>query len=126
MFLQTQPQTFLQSIEGMLIAFLAVVMPALALWIVAQLRANHAATKVVEEKTDRNAQVIDNTHTLVNSQMGAQLQLNATATQALANATHDPVHVAAAQVAQAALTDHNARQAVVDMTPAGKAFQPSK
>jgi hypothetical protein len=72
----------------------------------------------------RTAQVADNTHTLVNNAMGAQLQITATTAQALADTTHDPVHIAAAAVAQKALQDHLRRQQIMDATPAMKAYQP--
>jgi hypothetical protein len=75
---------------------------------------------------ERIAQVADNTHTLVNNAMGAQLQLTATTAKALADVTHDPVHVAAAQVAQTALDEHLRKQAIMDNTPAMKAYQPGK
>lgn len=75
---------------------------------------------------ERIAQVADNTHTLVNNAMGAQLQITATTAQALADTTHDPAHMAAAKVAQAALQDHLRRQVEMDKTPAMKAYQPDK
>src|SRR6202050_2327341 len=64
----------------------------------------------------RTAQVMDNTHTLVNNAMGAQLQITATTAQTLADTTHNPVHVAAAAIAQKALADHMQRQREMDRT----------
>jgi hypothetical protein len=85
----TQLSSFLVSLEPILLSFLTLVVPALGFWIVAQLKVNYAASEKNAEKIDRIAQVSDNTHTLVNNAMGAQLKLNATTTQALANATHE-------------------------------------
>lgn len=60
------------------------------------------------------AKVADQTHTLVNSAMGYQLQLNAVSTRRLAILTNSPVDVQAAALAERALKEHEEKQAVVD------------
>lgn len=60
------------------------------------------------------AKVADQTHTLVNSAMGYQLQLNAVSTRRLAILTNSPVDVQAAALAERALKEHEDRQEIVD------------
>lgn len=65
-------------------------------------------------KLGKIAKVSDQTHTLVNSAMGYQLQLNAVSTRRLAILTNSPVDVQAAALAERALKEHEDRQEIVD------------
>lgn len=75
---------------------------------------------VNEAKSDRKLAKIEatgeKTHTLVNSNMGAQLKLNAVATRRLADLTKDQDDINAANLAAKMLKEHEGRQAVVDAT----------
>jgi hypothetical protein len=68
------------------------------------------------KKLDRISETGEKTHTLVNSNMGAQLKLNATVTHRLAMLTGDPVDEEAAVLSKKMLDEHEAKQAVVDST----------
>jgi hypothetical protein len=57
------------------------------------------------------------THTLVNSNMGFQLNVSAVALRKIANATKDPEDIAAALLAERLLKEHIAKQAIVDAAP---------
>jgi hypothetical protein len=57
-------------------------------------------------------------HTLVNSNMGTQLKLNAISLRRLATITNNPVDVDAAMLAEKLLKEHEAKQAVVDASAA--------
>ena len=60
------------------------------------------------------AVVADKTHTLVNSQMGQQLMMYAITARTLADLTHKPEHIQAADEADAKLADHVSKQHLVD------------
>lgn len=69
-------------------------------------------------KLDRIAETGEKTHTLVNSNMGAQLRLVATTSRRLSQLTNEPVDIEAAELAEKLLKDHDAKQAVVDRSQA--------
>jgi hypothetical protein len=58
--------------------------------------------------------VTNDTHTLVNSNMGVQLKLNAAITQRMAGLTNQPDDIAAATLAKIAYEEHLKKQATVD------------
>lgn len=62
----------------------------------------------------RILRIAKDTHTLVNSNMGVQLQLTATALQRIANITKDKDDMKAARLAKTLLMAHEQKQAVVD------------
>ena len=68
------------------------------------------AARVGEEA----ARVGRDNHTLLNSNMGAQLKIGAVALRRLAELTKHPDDLAAASLAEKLLSDHEAKQAVVD------------
>src|SRR5688572_23885549 len=72
------------------------------------------ATKDQNEKLDSLANVGDATHSLVNSNMGTQLELNLVTARRLAAVTGDPADAEIARKAEKALADHNSKQAKVD------------
>ena len=59
-------------------------------------------------------------HTLVNSNMGVQLKLNAVVSRRLAEITKDRADLAAAELAQGLLHEHEAKQAIVDRALSSK------
>lgn len=69
------------------------------------------------ERLDKALQVGSATHTLVNSNMGAQLKITAVALRRLYNLTLEENDLVAAQMAEKLLGDYQARQAVVDRIP---------
>jgi hypothetical protein len=80
-------------------------------------RVAEVAAQSVAKVDHQNAVILDvanKTHTLVNSQMGQQLMLYATTARTLANLTHDPAHLAAADAADLKLAEHQLKQSVVD------------
>ena len=91
------------------------------------IKIEEAAKKVEEVKTDLAAsdaktlvqlnkmeETGEKTHTLVNSNMGVQLKLNAAVTKRLANMTQDKNDIEAAELAATMLTEHEKKQAIVD------------
>lgn len=58
--------------------------------------------------------VADKTHTLVNSNMGIQLRLNAGNSQIVAELRGRPEDIQAAKLAEKMLADHEGKQATVD------------
>jgi sensor domain CHASE-containing protein len=58
--------------------------------------------------------VVDDTHTLVNSQMGTQLKVNVASALALYELTKKPEHLQLLNDAKQALDYHNQKQALVD------------
>jgi hypothetical protein len=68
-------------------------------------------------RMDALAVVAKATHTLVNSSMGVQLELNRMVTRRLANLTHDPEDLRAADLADSMSREHEARQRAVDLQP---------
>lgn len=56
----------------------------------------------------------EKTHTLANANMGAQLRLNVIASRRLADLTGEPADMAAANLAEKTLREHEAKQAAVD------------
>jgi hypothetical protein len=73
-----------------------------------------ATTKKLEEM----ALVGEKTHTLVNSNMGAQLKLTATVSRRLALITKDDSDQEAASIAETLLHEHERKQEVVDANQA--------
>lgn len=71
-----------------------------------------------DRKQEAISKVVDNTHTLINSQYTASLQLVAQTSRALANLSKNPSDVTAADRAEKKLLDHQTGQDVVDLTPA--------
>jgi hypothetical protein len=72
------------------------------------------ASALSERKLDGLAVVTDKTHTLVNSNMGVQLKLNALVSRRLADLTRDPADITAAELAERLYHEHQGKQAVVD------------
>jgi hypothetical protein len=81
------------------------------------------AVSQTNKQISKIATVADKTHTLVNSNMGIQLMLNAVVTRRLASITKDQDDEAAALKAEALLEAHEGKQKVVD---AGKKIVNSK
>lgn len=77
--------------------------------IIAAWRINAAEIRLTEVQ-----RVGVDTHTLVNSNMHVQLKLNAELTRWKANQTGDEADERAAQTAQRMLSEHEAKQAIVD------------
>lgn len=73
-----------------------------------------ATTTMTQDKLDGLAQVAADTHTLVNSSFAAQLKLTALAMRRIAELTHAPEDVEAAEVAERLFRGHQSKQAVVD------------
>lgn len=73
-----------------------------------------ASTTAANVKMDNLAAVAKDTHTLVNSNMGVQLRLTATALRRIADITKDPADVKASKLADTLLAEHIAKQAIVD------------
>jgi len=67
------------------------------------------------------AVVADKTHTLVNSNMGAQLTISAVALRRIASLTKDPKDIEVAEEAERLLADHAKKQARVDAKAATSA-----
>lgn len=66
------------------------------------------------------AKVGQDTHTLVNSNMGAQLKISSVALRRLADLTKDAVDIKVANAAEALLEEHVAKQAQVDASGTDK------
>lgn len=66
------------------------------------------------DKIDELIQTSDKIHTLVNSSMAKQLELNVRVSELLAEITKQPADIEAVQVAKDLLDEHNRRQAHVD------------
>lgn len=86
-------------------------------------KATNAATQVEkvavklsasDGKIDAMARVVDDTHTLVNSNMEKALLVSSIALRRVANLTKDPADEAAAEVAESALIEHRKKQKMVD------------
>jgi hypothetical protein len=69
---------------------------------------------VVNEKLDKAEKIAVMTHTLVNSNMGAQLKMHALLARRMADKTHEPDDISAAKQAERLLAEHEGKQAVVD------------
>lgn len=69
---------------------------------------------LASRKLNAIAKTGEQVHTLVNSNMGTQLKLNAISLRRLATITSDPVDVDAAMLAEKLLKEHDAKQAAVD------------
>lgn len=69
---------------------------------------------IAGRKLNAIAKTGEQVHTLVNSNMGTQLKLNAISLRRLATITNDPVDVDAAMLAEKLLKEHDAKQAAVD------------
>ena len=74
-------------------------------------------TTKAEAKMDNLGKVAKATHTLVNNQMAVQLRLSAVALRRVAGLTGDAADVKAAEMAEVAMAEHDAKQAVVDAQP---------
>jgi len=70
--------------------------------------------KLASVEAGKTFAVVKQVHTLVNSQMGQQLQLYAITARTLANLTRKAEHIEAADRADAALAEHAAKQKIVD------------
>jgi hypothetical protein len=73
------------------------------------------------QKLEDLADVTNATHTLVNSNMGVQLQLNATLARRVAELTKSPLDAEVADKADRMLSDHQSRQSIVDGVKAKEA-----
>ncbi len=77
-----------------------------------------ATTDSSDARIEKLTKVTNDTHTLVNSNMGVQLRLNKVVTRRLANLTKDTpegeADEKAAALAESMLSEHEAKQAIVD------------
>jgi hypothetical protein len=71
-------------------------------------------------KLEGIARTGDITHTLVNSGLGVQLKLSAETSRFKANTTKNPVDIAAADLAEKTLADHQQKQRDADLLPNNK------
>ncbi len=71
-------------------------------------------TELTEKKLDNIVKVANDTHTLVNSNMGVQLRLNAELSRWKAESTKTPEDEQAAVTSEGMYQDHLRKQAVVD------------
>lgn len=69
---------------------------------------------VVNGKLDKAQEIAEKTHTLVNSNMGAQLKMHALLCRRMAEKTGEPDDLSAATQAEKLLAEHEDKQAVVD------------
>jgi hypothetical protein len=74
-------------------------------------------TKTQAGKLDKIVKTSNDTHILVNSNMGISLKTSAVALRRVADLTGDPDDVSAAEVAEKALQEHEAKQDKVDSQP---------
>jgi len=81
-----------------------------------------ANTANMDEKLENMSKVNEATHTLVNSNMGTQLNITALALRKVANLTKDPDDMRIATLAEQAYHDHEAKQKIVDD---GKKIEPA-
>lgn len=110
-------------------ALIAAVLAGFLAWIKASVdrSAEKAAVKVAEVKTtldrttkaadikfDELAKVTSATHTLVNSNMSAQLKISSVALHRVAELTNHPDDIKAAKFAEEAYMEHEAKQKIVD------------
>lgn len=72
------------------------------------------ATAYFTYKLNKIGKVADATHTLVNSNMGVQLRLTAAVSRRLAALTRNKSDLAAAELADKMLMEHEDKQATVD------------
>ena len=83
-----------------------------------EVRRQRLDAKAMAHKLDENLKVTHDTHTLVNSNMGEQLQLGADLSRWKANQTKgtpdEEVNERAAKLAEEKLRDHQVKQAKVD------------
>lgn len=91
-----------------IIALAVIVGPIVQIWIAKVKEAQ------VDKKLDLAAKVAKDTHTLVNSNMGVQLQLSAVSLRELADLKKTPKAEAQAKLAEMAFVEHQQKQAVVD------------
>lgn len=68
----------------------------------------------IKATTQENQATGEATHTLVNANYGAQLKISALALRRIAAITKDPDDVAAAELAEKLLKEHNEKQKTVD------------
>ena len=73
-----------------------------------------ATTSSTTARLQSLSKTTGDTHTLVNSNMGVQLHLNAAVSRRLASLTGDPDDAAAAILAEQLYHEHQAKQKVVD------------
>lgn len=81
------------------------------------LRTTITASEVAEKhdaKLNDIAKTGEKTHTLVNSNMGVQLRLNAVLSRRLADMTKEPADIDAANLAEQLLSAHEGKQSIVD------------
>ena len=75
---------------------------------------NTEVTEINSGKVSALTEVSHQTHTLVNSNMGVQLALNAVLAQRIAVITKDPEDVKAAELAERYLKEHLEKQRIAD------------
>lgn len=68
----------------------------------------------VKQELKEIAKVGETTHSLVNSSMGRQLRMHMDTSRALADLSHNAVHVEAADLAAKAYEEHQAKEALMD------------
>jgi hypothetical protein len=68
----------------------------------------------IQAAVDENKAISEDTHTLVNSQMGTALKVNVATLTALYEVTRLPEHLALLNEAKQTLADHDRKQALVD------------
>jgi sensor domain CHASE-containing protein len=69
---------------------------------------------ITNKKQNSIKSVVDDTHTLVNSQMGTALKVNVATLTALYEVTKKPEHLRLLNEARDTLENHNRKQAIVD------------
>lgn len=74
------------------------------------------STVVQAERIEELKKVADETHTLVNNNMGVQLKLNMELSRWKADQGNDPAHIRDAEQAEKLYNEHMEKQAVVDST----------
>ncbi len=74
-----------------------------------------ASTAAADHKLDLITKTTNDTHTLVNNNMGVQLRLNADLSRWKADQSGDPQAIEAAVIARKAYDDHMLKQSNVDM-----------
>lgn len=92
----------------------AVKVEAVAVKVEEAKQALEASDSKTEESLEELKKTGDSTHVLVNSQMSWQLKISAVALRRIADLTKDPEDDAAAELAEKALLEHDAKQKKAD------------
>jgi hypothetical protein len=87
-----------------ILAFVGIIFPAIITYLIARL--NFKADGIVSVSHD--------IHTLVNSNMGAQLKITMLLADRVASLTNDPADLLAAKEAHGLYDDHQKKQSIVD------------